>query len=85
MKNPEMKKVRFATIETIIEAPIQTQTHFGQTVSYTLPVSGDFTECFNCHKTHRAFVRPENYYKDYVCTCNGCCPVIEINLPPIQK
>lgn len=45
----------------------------------------EMTECFKCGKTHRAFVHPDNYYNGTTCECDGCCPVIRINLPAITR
>jgi hypothetical protein len=60
-------------------------TCFGKTVTVRISRTGEMTECFKCGKTHRAFVRSEYWYNGTTCECDGCCPVIRINLPAITQ
>lgn len=70
---------------TFIQLPenLRANTHFGKTVEVSIPITGDFTTCFTCNKPHRAFTPKNEWYGSNVCTCNFCCPVLTIHLPPV--
>jgi len=74
---------KFVPEEISLPEHLCSHVRFGQTVEIYIPKTGDFETCFTCHKPHRAFVPTNQWYSSNVCSCNFCCPVLVINLPPI--